>query len=41
MDDLERARATVGDAYEHYLSLLPIFAEQIDGFVESTQTTFG
>jgi hypothetical protein len=41
MDDLDQARATVGQAYEEYTSQLPLFAREIDNFVETTQTTFG
>ena len=37
---LDRARSEVGLAYEHYLSLLPVFADRIDKFVEVTQETY-
>jgi len=40
-EELDHARATVGEAYDHYLALLPVFARQIDEFVEETQRTFG
>gem|GEM_PF-5607696 len=40
-EELDHARATVGEAYDHYQALLPRFAQQIDDFVEETQRTFG
>lgn len=36
MDELCEARRNVGLAREHYESLLPVFADRVDGFVEST-----
>jgi hypothetical protein len=37
MRDLDKARATVGQAYEHYQSMLPGFSRTVDEFVEVTQ----
>lgn len=37
MADMPKARKEVWMAYEHYESLLPVFAKQIDNFVEITQ----
>lgn len=37
VEDLEEARREVHLAYDHYLSLLPVFAKRIDQFIEITQ----
>lgn len=39
-DELEEARREVHLAYDHYQSLLPVFAKRIDNFVEQTQSVF-
>lgn len=36
MEELEEARRTVHLARDHYMSLLPVFAQRIDSFVEKT-----
>lgn len=38
LDGIEQARQEVGLAYEHYLSLLPVFAQRVDNFVDITQS---
>jgi hypothetical protein len=40
IDELDKARKEVHLAYDHYQSLLPIFAKRIDNFVEITQNHF-
>lgn len=40
MEELPEARATVHLAYDYYQSLLPVFAERIDQFVQQTQERF-
>lgn len=36
-EDIGKARSEVHLAYEHYLSLLPVFSDRIDKFVQITQ----
>lgn len=40
MEQLDRAREEVYLAYDHYQSLLPIFSNRIDNFIETTQKHF-
>ena len=40
MDELDDARASAREAYDFYLSQLPLYAQQVDDFVEETQKTF-
>ncbi len=40
MNELDEARRTVHLAYDHYQSLLPVFAQRIDAFIEQTQKLY-
>lgn len=40
MEELTEARREVHLAYDHYASLLPVFDQRIDSFVEQTQKVF-
>lgn len=37
-EEMDEARVTVRDAFDHYVGLLPVFAKRIDGFVEDLST---
>lgn len=40
MEELPEARANVHLAYDHYQSMLPVFAKRVDDFVEQTQARY-